>query len=170
MKEEIVFQTSELEDHMRTLARQLKDAELKLSSYTAGNSTTLTPNLTPTPLSTRVLDVHADPSPSTTDANDASTSRLGNDAVEYIDAADANDFLMYKQHFHTYDYILSPEGHESAQKSCVGGPYVTKWPKEWTQDVDALKKSNKDGWVEHVRMMNCMKMFGLGITKTITCM
>ena len=125
---------------------------MKLSLYTAGNfgtfvaatvartsSTTLTPNLTPTPLSTRVLDVHADPSPSTTDANDASTSRVGNDAVEYIDAADANDFLMYKQHFHTYDYILSPEGHESTQKSRVAGPYVTKWPKEWTQNVDALK-------------------------------
>ena len=129
MKEEVVIQTSELEDHIRTLARQLKDAELKLSLYTAGNSgtfvaatvartssTTLTPNITPTPLSTRVVDIHADPSPSTTAANDASPSRVSNDAVEYIDAADANDFLMYKQHFHTYDYILSHEGHESTQK------------------------------------------------------
>jgi hypothetical protein len=157
---------------------QLKDAEGKLSLYTAGNSctfvavtvartssTTLTLNLTPTPLSSRVVDVHSDPSPSTTAANDASTSRVGNDAVEYIDAADANEFLIYKQHFHTYDYILSPEGHESANQSRDGGPYLIKWPKEWTQKDDALKKSNMDGWVQHVRMMNCMQMFGLGITK-----
>ena len=88
------------------------------------SSTTLNPNLTLTPLSTRIVDVHADPSPSTTAANGASTSRVGNSAVEYIDAADANEFLIYKQHFLTYDYILSPEGHESTQKSCVGGPYL----------------------------------------------
>jgi hypothetical protein len=115
------------------------------------------------------VDVHADPSPSTTVANVASTSRVvsstTNDAVEYIDAADANAFLIYKQHFRTYDYFISSEGHQSANQSCVGGPYLTKWPKEWTQQVDALKESNRDGWEPHVRMMNCMKMFGLGITK-----
>ena len=129
MKEEMVIQTSELEDHIKTLAMQLKDAELKLSLYATGNSgtfvaatvartssTTLTPNLSPTSLSTRVVDVHAATSPSITTANDASTSRVGNDAVEYIDAADASEFLIYKQHFHTYDYILSPEGHESANQ------------------------------------------------------
>ena len=155
MKEEMVIQTSELEDHIRRLARQLKDAEGKLSLCTAGNSftfspatvartscTILTPNLTPTPLSTRVVDVHADPSPSTTAANGASTSRVGNGAVEYIDAADANAYLIYKQHFRTYDYFISSEGPKSANQSCVGGPYLTKWPKEWTQQVDAMMKSN----------------------------
>ena len=58
MKEEMVIQTSELDDHSITLARQLKDAEEKLRLYTAGSSspfaaataaqtssTTLTPNL-----------------------------------------------------------------------------------------------------------------------------
>jgi hypothetical protein len=58
MIEEMVIQTSELDDHCITLARQLKDAEEKLRLYTAGSSspfaaataaqtssTTLTPNL-----------------------------------------------------------------------------------------------------------------------------
>jgi hypothetical protein len=124
MKEEMVIQTSELEDHIRTLARQLNDDEGKLSLYTAGNSctfaaatvgrtssTTLTPDLTPNPLSTRIVDVHANPSPLTTAANDASTSRVAsittNVVVEYIDAADANEYLIHQQHLHTYDYILS---------------------------------------------------------------
>jgi predicted DNA-binding protein YlxM (UPF0122 family) len=40
IKEEMVIQTSELEDHIRTLAMQLKDVEGKLSLYTAGNSCT----------------------------------------------------------------------------------------------------------------------------------
>ncbi len=88
---------------------QLKDAEEKLSLYIAGGSSTfayvtvtrtssaaLTPYLTPTPISTRVVDVHTDPSPSTTVANVASTLRVAsitkNDAVEYIDAA--NEYIM----------------------------------------------------------------------------
>ena len=40
IKEEIVIHTSELEDHIKTLARKLKDAELKLSLYTTRNSGT----------------------------------------------------------------------------------------------------------------------------------
>ena len=124
MKEKMVIQTSELEDHIRTLARQLKDFEGKLSLDNAGNSctfaaatagqtssTTLNPNFTPTPLSIRIMKVHADPSPSTIAANDASTSRDAsirtNDAVEYIDAADAKEYLIHQQHLHSYNYILS---------------------------------------------------------------
>ena len=99
MKEETVIQTSKLEDDIRTVATQLKDVEEKSSLYIAGSSstfavatvartssTTSTPNLTPTPLSTRIVDVHADPSPSTTVADVASTlpvaSNTRNDAVE----------------------------------------------------------------------------------------
>ena len=73
-------------------------------------TTTLTPNLTPTPLTTRIVDVHANPSLSTTAANDASTSRVAsittNDAVKYINAADANEYLIHQQHLHTYSYIF----------------------------------------------------------------
>ena len=160
----------------------MKEAEEKLSLYTAGSSstfvaatvartpsTTLTPNLTPTPLPSRIVDVHADPSPSTTVANVASTSRVvsstPNDAVEYIDAADANEYIMYLQNALTYDYIVSLPGVKFGNKSLGGEPYLSRWPNEWTEKVDALKKNNRDGWKEHASMMNCMKMFGLGITR-----
>ena len=142
MKEEMGIQTSELEDHIKTLARQLKNAEGKLSSCTFAvatvprtSSTTLTPNLTPNLISTRIVDVPADPSPSTTAANDASTSRVAsittNDADEYIDAADANAYLIHQQHLHTYNYILSlTEGDDFTNQSSLGEPYLSRRPKE----------------------------------------
>ncbi len=43
--------------------------------------------------------------------------------------------------------------------------YLSQWPKEWTEKVDALKMSKRGGWMQHARMMNCMKMFGLDITR-----
>jgi hypothetical protein len=111
------------------------------------------------------VDVHADPSPSTTAANDANTLRVAsittNDVVEYIDAADANEYLIHQQHIHTNNYILSL----TKDQSFVREPYLSRWPREWTEKVDALKKSNMDGWIQHARVMNCMEMFGLGITK-----
>jgi hypothetical protein len=77
MKEKIVIQTSELDDHIITFARQLKVVEEKLRLHPAGYSSTftvatvtrttsptLTPNLTLTPLYMRIVDVHADLSPS----------------------------------------------------------------------------------------------------------
>ena len=141
MKEEMVIQTSELEDHIRTLAMQLKDTAGNSCTFVAAtvertSSTTLTPNLTPTRLSMRIVDFHADPSPSTTAANDASTSRVAsittNDTVECIDAADASEYLIHQQHLHTYNYILSvTEGDESANQSFLGEPYyLSRWPKE----------------------------------------
>ena len=132
MKEEMVIQTSELDSHIKILARQLKDDEDKLRLHLAGSpspfvvetaartsSPTLTPNLTPTPLSTRIVDVHADPSPSTIVADVVSTLHVSsittNDAVEYIDAADANKYIIHHQNLHTYSCILSlTEGYESA--------------------------------------------------------
>jgi len=86
------------------------------------------------------VDVHADPSPSTTVADVASTllvaSITTNDAVEYIDAADANEYIIHQQHLHTYNYILSlTEGDESANQSSLGEPYLSRWPKEWTKKL-----------------------------------
>ena len=37
MKEEMVIQTSELEDHIRILAKHVRDAKENLSSFTAGS-------------------------------------------------------------------------------------------------------------------------------------
>jgi hypothetical protein len=84
------------------------------------------------------VDVHADPSPSTTVANVASTLRVAsittNNVVEYIDAADANEYIIHQQHLHTYNYILSlTEGDESVNQSFVGEPYLSRRPKEWTE-------------------------------------
>ncbi len=42
---------------------------------------------------------------------------------------------------------------------------LSRWPNEWTEKVDSSKKNIRDGWKEHARMMNCIKMLGLGITK-----
>jgi hypothetical protein len=113
MKEEMMIRTSELDDHIRILARPLKDTEEKLRLYPAGSSspfaaatvartssTTLTPNLTPTPLSTRIVDIHADPSPYITVVDVASFLPLASitthDATEYIDAAaDANEYITH---------------------------------------------------------------------------
>jgi hypothetical protein len=116
-----------------------------------------------------MVDVPADPSPSTTAANDAKTSRVASitahNTVEYIDAADAYEYLIHPQHLHTYNYILSlTEGIEPTNLFSLGEPYLTRWPREWAGKVDALKKTNMDGCIQHARMMNCMKMFGLGIT------
>ncbi len=86
--------------------------------------------------------------------------------MEYIDAADANEYIIYQQNLLSYNYILSfPEGVESGKKSLGGELYLSRWPNEFTEKVDALKKNNRDGWKEDARMMNCMKLFGLGITK-----
>jgi hypothetical protein len=103
----------------------------------------------------QIVDAHADPSPSTNVANNASTSRgasiTTNNAVEYIDAADANEYLIHQQHLHTYNYILSlTEVDESVNQSFHGEPYLCRWSKEWTEKVDALKKSKRDGWIQHV--------------------
>jgi len=148
MKEEDVIRTSELDDHFRTLAMQLKDVEEKLRLHPAGSSSpfgaatlarilspTVTPYLTPTPLSTWTVKVHADLSPSTTIADVASTSVVAsittNDAVECIDAADANERIIRLQHLHTYNYILSlTKGDEFAKESFVEESCHSRWPKK----------------------------------------
>jgi hypothetical protein len=145
----MVIQTSDLDDHIKLLAMQLKDAEDKLRAlFAAGTSPfpaaivpmtpspTLTPNLTPTPFSTRIVPVDADPSPSTTVADVASValpvgSNSSHNAIEYIDAAYANDYIMYHQHLHTKHYIVSIiEEVESINETILEEPYISRWPKD----------------------------------------
>ena len=38
---------------------------------------------------------------------------------------------------------------------------MCRWPQEWTNKVEALRKYKGQGWEEDVRMMNCIKMYGL---------
>ncbi len=53
----------------------------------------------------------------------------------------------------------------------IDQPYIFRWPNEWTNKVNAMKKSGEDGdetrrlkTRNNVRVPNCMKMYGLGIT------
>jgi hypothetical protein len=71
---------------------------------------------------------------------------------------------MYGQHLHTQLYIVSVID-EVESGSILVQPHISRWPKEWTAKVEALKERKRDGWEQHVRMMNCMKIFGLSITK-----
>jgi len=40
-------------------------------------------------------------------------------------------------------------------------PYRCRWQDEWTKRVDALKEVRDEGWEADVRMMNCIKMYGV---------
>jgi len=38
---------------------------------------------------------------------------------------------------------------------------MSHWPQEWTNKIEALRKYLGQGWEEDVRMLNCLKMYGL---------
>ena len=124
MKEKMAIQTSDLDDHIRTLHMQMKDVEDKLHLHTAGSpssfvvatvawtsSPTLTPNLTSTSLSSQIVDVHADPSQFTTVIDVASALHVANittnDEIEYIDAADANEYIIFTNNICTLTTTFS---------------------------------------------------------------
>jgi hypothetical protein len=52
----------------------------------------------------------------------------------------------------------------------IDKPYLCRWPKEWTIKVNALKKFIGEArcieeFRNEIRMMNCMKMYGLDIAQ-----
>jgi hypothetical protein len=181
--EKLAMATSELEDHIVRLSRQLKAAEALVRDRPAAStpcqailaptlSPTSTPNVFPTPVSGATVAVdefkpspnpNIDNAPSiplrATPTIDATTS---GDSYEYIDALDANPTLIHQRHLHTYNYILSrnDENHSNIEE-LVSQPYMCRWPQEWTNKVEALRKYKGQGWEEDVRMMNCIKMYGL---------
>jgi hypothetical protein len=176
-------ETSQLEDYIVTLARQLKASEA-LGGNGPSTSTPcpaiLEPTLSPTPASniapalvsgaTVPVDVFT-PSPTPNIDNSASiqvrpssmndATAVG-DSYEYIDARDADCALIHKIYLTTYKYILSrTDENLSNLQELVDQPYMCRWPKEWTNKIEALRKFMCVGWEEDVRMMNCIKMYGL---------
>ena len=182
-EDKLALQAFEQEAHIIQLSRQLKEAEEKLrfipvsgtplnGSLTVGTTSTpsQTPNVDPTPLHPPNVQVDPDPSPTSSPEADKtsslpaapSTTRPAPiDVVRYIDAADANDVIIYFRHLFTQNYLLS----EDHTVPILGEPCVCRWPDEWSLKVEALKKYQREGWRDQLRMMNCMKMYGLSITK-----
>ena len=92
--------------------------------------------------------------------------------VEYIDAADAGDHIIYDRHVRAYAYIRSLTAKDIGNlEKLIDEPYICRWPEEWTNKVNAMKKSGEMGdearrlkMRRQVRILNCMKMYGLGTT------
>jgi len=122
--EKLVMATSELEDHIVILLRQLKANEGFVRDRLAAStpchvipaptfSSTSTPNIVLTPISGATVAVDEfSPSPTSNIDNAASsplratsmnnaTTTLG-DSYEYIDALDANIALIHHRHLNTY--------------------------------------------------------------------
>jgi hypothetical protein len=59
---------------------------------------------------------------------------------------------------------LSIDPDVSGIADVLAEPYICRWPDEWTKRVAALKEVRGEGWEAEVRMMNCMKMYGLSWT------
>ncbi len=76
----------------------------------------------------------------------STTRPTPNDVVKYIDAADANDVVIYFRHVFTHEYLISEdEGPHTVP--ILGEPYVCRWPDEWSLKVEALKKYQRDGGI-----------------------
>jgi hypothetical protein len=164
--------TSGLEDHIVILSRQLKAVEALVCDRPATStpcpailaaalSPTLTPNIVPTVVSGATVAVdefrpspnpNIDNAPSiplwATPTNDATTP---GDSYEYIDALDANPTLIHLRHLHTYNYVLSrnDENHSNIEE-LVSRPCMCRWPREWTNKIEALRKYKEQGWEEDV--------------------
>ena len=95
-----------------------------------------------------------------TPINDATTTP--SDSHEYIDALDANTALTFYRHPHTYYYIISrnDENHSNLEK-LAGQTYMCRWPQEWANKIEALRKFKGQRWVDDVQMMSCIKIYGL---------
>ncbi len=95
--------------------------------------------------------------------------------VEYFDAAVGGNHIIYDRHVQTYDYIkpLTTENMGNLEK-LIDQPYICSWPDEWTNKVNAMKKSGENGdetvrlnLRNQVRLLNCMKMYGLIIISRV---
>ena len=117
---------------------------------------------TPSTIQTRE-DVCPTISPSTREADTYTTQCA---AFEYIDALDANDDVVHHRHLHTLNYIMDLTDKNMADDTnAIKISYIShRWPPEWTKRVGALKNVRGEGWEDEVRMMNCMKMYGLSWT------
>ena len=192
--EELTLKTSELDDHIVTLSRQLKVAEAEVAELQkAGTSSFLSPIHAPTSYPTRTPSVT--PTPFRTPPSSAVPtkplfsipfSRACEDVCEhrntgasatqiatfeYIDALDATASIIHLRHLQTLDYItslidpdLSIDPDLTGVAELLAKPYICRWPNEWTKRVDALKKVRGEGWEVEVRMMNCIKMYGVSWT------
>jgi hypothetical protein len=158
--EKLVMQTSELEDHIITLSRQLKDAEQKLRAVSAVgtssvvlatgatlSSLTATPDVTPTPLPTPNAGASHESSPTSVRDDVASvipttrTPTTPSTPLEYMDAADANNQVIHLQHLHTLNYILNSSDSEAISDES----FLCRWPDEWTEKVEAMKRNKIEG-------------------------
>ncbi len=78
-----------------------------------------------------------------------SSTHAGTDSgatVEYIDAADACDHITYDRHAETYAYIRSLTAKNIGNlEELIDEPYICRWPEEWTNKVNAMKKSGEIG-------------------------
>jgi len=89
--------------------------------------------------------------------------------VDYIDAVDATDEIIYLKDLRM-DHYMNLEIRPGLTKLplLVDQTYVCCWPSEWTNIVNALKKDGdeqcNDIISNRIRMMNCKKMYDLGIT------
>jgi hypothetical protein len=193
--EELTMRTSELDDHIVTLSRQLKVAEAKVAELqNVGISSFVSPILAPTscptttpcgtptrfrtPPSTAaaVEPHHSIPCPSRAcedvhDPRSTSASTTPSATFEYIDAVDATASIIHLRHLHTLNYItsgidpdLSIDPDVTGVADVLAEPFICRWPDEWTKRVDALKKVRCEGWEAEVRMMNCIKMYGVSWT------
>jgi hypothetical protein len=87
---------------------------------------------------------------------------------EYIDALDATASIIHLRHLHTLNYITSGIDPDLSIDPDVAGvvdvleePYICRWLDEWTKRVVVLKELRGEGWEAEVRMMNCIKMYGV---------
>ena len=158
--ENFVMQTSELGEHIMTLSRQLKDAEQKMRAvYTVGTSSfllatgatlsslTATLDVTPTPLPTPNASASRESSPTSAHDDVASvipttrTTTTPGTPLEYMDAADANNQVIYLQHLHTINYILKSSNREAMNEES----FLCRWPDEWKETVEAVKRNKTNG-------------------------
>ncbi len=62
------------------------------------------------------------------------------------------------------DPDLSIDPDVSGIADLLAESYMCRWPDEWTKRVVALKEVRGEGWEAEVRMMNCIKMYGVSWT------
>jgi len=106
------------------------------------------------------------------DPRNTGASTTQSATVEYIDAMDANATIIHLLQQHTLDYITSlidPDlliDHDATRVAeLLAQPYdICRWPGEWTKRVATLKEVRGVGWEDEVRMINCIKMYGVSWT------
>jgi hypothetical protein len=149
-----------MEVEIRQLTSQLQVAQEKLVLHNLASpegflspilaqpaSRLRTPSITPSPPPS--LPSFAPSAGAATTSMPRSSTHPATDSgatIEYVDAADAGNHIIYDGHVQTYDYIMSLTAKNMGNlEKLIDEPYICRWRDEWTNKVNAMKKSGDSG-------------------------